>query len=181
MTNFEMVELLRQKANVSYEEAKAALEAANWDLLDAIVLLEKEGRVADGGAAYSTGTKRQEKSEKKKQSEPSGFRQGMRSLGSLLRRVLDYCNRNFVVASKNGSEILSLPLTAVVLLLFPLGWLMLILVVVGLFCGVRYSLRGEHPANEKVNDYIHKAESAVEHMKEEFRPTQENGQDDAKE
>ena len=68
MTNFEMVELLRQKANVSYEEAKAALEAANWDLLDAIVLLEKEGRVADGGAAYSTGTKREEKSEKKKQS-----------------------------------------------------------------------------------------------------------------
>ena len=26
MTNYEMVELLRQKANVSYEEAKAALE-----------------------------------------------------------------------------------------------------------------------------------------------------------
>ena len=37
MTNYEMVELLRQKANVSYEEAKATLEAANWDLLDAIV------------------------------------------------------------------------------------------------------------------------------------------------
>ena len=28
MTNYEMVELLRQKANVSYEEAKAALEAS---------------------------------------------------------------------------------------------------------------------------------------------------------
>ena len=41
MTNYEMVELLRQKANVSYEEAKAALEASDWDLLDAIVLLER--------------------------------------------------------------------------------------------------------------------------------------------
>ena len=37
MTNLEMVETLREKANVSYEEAKAALEASNWDLLDAIL------------------------------------------------------------------------------------------------------------------------------------------------
>ena len=29
MTNFEMVELLRQKADISYEEAKTALELAN--------------------------------------------------------------------------------------------------------------------------------------------------------
>ena len=54
MTNFEMVEMLRQKANVSYEEAKAALEQANWDLLDAMVLLEKDGKVIENGGSYST-------------------------------------------------------------------------------------------------------------------------------
>ena len=48
MTNFEMVEILRDKANVSYEEAKAALENSNWDLLDAMLLLEKEGKVNPG-------------------------------------------------------------------------------------------------------------------------------------
>ena len=46
MTNLEMVETLREKANVSYEEAKTALEASNWDLLDAILLLESEGKIA---------------------------------------------------------------------------------------------------------------------------------------
>ena len=60
MTNYEMVELLRQKANVSYEEAKAALEAANWDLLDAIVLLEREGKVPENDARFSQGVARGE-------------------------------------------------------------------------------------------------------------------------
>jgi len=48
-----MVETLREKANVSYEEAKAALEASNWDLLDAIVLLEGEGKIPTETSTYS--------------------------------------------------------------------------------------------------------------------------------
>jgi hypothetical protein len=55
MDHFEMVEKLREKANVSYEEAKAALEAADWNLLDALVLLENQGKVT-GSDPYSTRT-----------------------------------------------------------------------------------------------------------------------------
>lgn len=40
MDNFEKVEKLREKANVSYEEAKQALENCNWDILDAMIYLE---------------------------------------------------------------------------------------------------------------------------------------------
>ena len=35
MDEFEKVEKLRQRANVSYEEAKKALDEANGDVLDA--------------------------------------------------------------------------------------------------------------------------------------------------
>ena len=45
MDHLEMVEKLREKANVSYEEASAALEKCNWDLLDALLLLESEGKL----------------------------------------------------------------------------------------------------------------------------------------
>ncbi len=45
MEQLEKVEKLRQRANVSYEEAKEALEASGWDLLDAMVYLEKQGKV----------------------------------------------------------------------------------------------------------------------------------------
>ena len=47
MEMMEKVERLREKANVTYEEAKAALEETGGDLLDAIVLLERQGKVKE--------------------------------------------------------------------------------------------------------------------------------------
>ena len=46
-----MVEMLHEKANVSYEEAKAALERNNWDVLDALIDLEKMGKVSEARTA----------------------------------------------------------------------------------------------------------------------------------
>ena len=45
MDEFEKVEKLREKANVSYEEARDALRASDGDILDAMVYLEKLGKV----------------------------------------------------------------------------------------------------------------------------------------
>ena len=45
MEFFEKVEALREKANVSYEVAKEAMEACNYDMLDAMIYLEKQGKV----------------------------------------------------------------------------------------------------------------------------------------
>ena len=45
MDNFEKVERLREKADVTYDEAKRALEACNWDMLDALIYLETLGKV----------------------------------------------------------------------------------------------------------------------------------------
>ena len=178
MTNYEMVELLRQKANVSYEEAKAALEAANWDLLDAIVLLEREGKVPENDARFSTKAEEEKKEESKKKKERDGaFRDGARTVGGIFRRMLNYGNRNCIVASRDGKEVISLPLTAFVLLLLipPITiWLMLVLMIIGLFFGLRYSLRGDHPTNEKVNEYIHKAEDAAERVKESWQEKDED-------
>ena len=55
MDNFEKVEKIREKTGVSYEEAKAALEANNYDLLDAVIYLEKQGKTNSSSANYSTG------------------------------------------------------------------------------------------------------------------------------
>ena len=54
MDHLEMVEKLAQKAGVSYEDAKMALEACGWDMLDALVYLEKLGKTGYGAAWYST-------------------------------------------------------------------------------------------------------------------------------
>ena len=57
----EKVDKLVERADVSYEVAKEALEAANGDLLDAVILLEREGKLGPEAGqkrtkVYSTGS-----------------------------------------------------------------------------------------------------------------------------
>ena len=51
---FEKVEKLMDVAKVSYEEAKDALTRADGDLLEAVIILEQEGKINNGTGAYST-------------------------------------------------------------------------------------------------------------------------------
>ncbi len=45
MEKFKLVDKLKNKANISYEEAKDALEKSNWDMLEAMLYLEAHGKV----------------------------------------------------------------------------------------------------------------------------------------
>ncbi len=45
MDNYQKVEQLVNKAGCSYEDAKTALEGCGWDMLDAVISLEREGKV----------------------------------------------------------------------------------------------------------------------------------------
>ncbi|MBO5256257.1 MAG: UBA/TS-N domain protein, partial [Clostridia bacterium] len=55
MEHIEMVERLHEKANISYTDAKDALERSGWDMLEALVLLEREGKI-DPLTASTTST-----------------------------------------------------------------------------------------------------------------------------
>ena len=52
MDYFEKVEKLVEKAGVTYEDAKQALDDSNGDLLDAMILLERSGKTQ--GPKHST-------------------------------------------------------------------------------------------------------------------------------
>ena len=79
MEMIEKVERLREKADVTYEEAKAALEQSDGDLLDAMVLLERQGKVRKPAqSTFSTDYEEQteyirvrDKVEEQEQSAPS--------------------------------------------------------------------------------------------------------------
>jgi|WetSurMetagenome_2_1015567.scaffolds.fasta_scaffold699670_2 hypothetical protein len=157
MDHFEMVEKLRAKANVSYEDAKNALEASNWDLLDALVLLEGEGKT------YTTKEKPAEPvetKEKKRASNPGWFPR----LLTAVSKIVSKGNAISFQVHKNGKLIFSLPLTALVLLLVFLFWCVFILSVVGLFFNFRYSFHGEH-VNEGVNRVMDKASGIADNIK----------------
>ena len=167
MDHFEMVEKLRAKANVSYEEAKAALEASDWDMLDALVLLESEGKVKDApeNKEYTT-------QETKEYSWNTGsgevkvtFSSALSKLWDWIRKLFQKGNANQFVITRKGDELIAMPITVLALLLICFWPFSLVILFVGLFLGARYSFRGPD-INTNVNDFMNKAQdkaaSAVE-------------------
>lgn len=50
MERNEMIKILMEKTKVSYEEAEEVLQECDFDLLDAIIYLERQGKVENNGA-----------------------------------------------------------------------------------------------------------------------------------
>ena len=134
MDHYEMVENLRTKANVNYEEAKDALEASDWDILDALVLLENEGKV-NSVPAFTT----KEKNEELRRGEVKG---SLSRLGAWVRKMFSIANRNQFVISRKGSDLAAMPITVTVLLTVLVWPFSLIVLFAGLFLGARYNFRG---------------------------------------
>ena len=186
MTNFEMVELLREKANITYEEAKTALELANWDLLDAMLVLEREGKVSGNGGSYSTKDEEVKEEERKdrKHCNGEGLRGTLRWLGNALAKLIRIGNENALVVWHKGEELFALPVTVCVVLLMCSVGTVFFALAVGLFCGLRYSFRGPNLGKESINSAMNRAADAAETVKEEIRSAgsekQEKNEDEAK-
>lgn len=160
MDHYEMVEKLRQKANVTYEEAKDALESSDWDMLDALVLLESEGKVRpdESASGYTTKPKPEPQPEKHWNMEWS---EGAKRFGRMLCRLFQKGNSNSFIISRKGSELVSMPVTVLVLLVI-MGWpFSLIVLVAGLFIGLQYSFRGPD-VGDKINSMMDKASEAAQ-------------------
>lgn len=169
MDHMEMVEKLRRHANVSYEEAKAALEAANWDMLDAMIELEKRGKVR-AGAAYDTGSGNQGAQYEAVHATASAKREhtGWKNFCSGVKSLFTKSCKNSFRVSHNGNEVISVPVLVMILLLIPCFWVVLPVLVVGLFFNCRYSFVGPDFKDDTVNRAMGKATDAAENIKESF-------------
>ena len=165
MTHYEMAEKLAEKMNVSLEEAKEALEACDWEMLDAALMLEKE-HGADSQKAYSTRPDPEEEQSRREQAKER--RRGVvEGLGGLLRSAVSLGNRNRFEVRKGDEVVLEMPVLVLVLLMLFAFWVCLPLLVIGLFAGFRYSFSGAELGRESVNSAMDKAAEAVEKVKEE--------------
>lgn len=177
MATLEHVEKLRQRANVSYEEAKEALEAAGDDLLDAMIYLENKGKVAPptGGGSYSSEAPRQEA-----EAAAESFRQEAQKSGEsfsqLMGRFFRWCrdminkgNRNSFEVWRHDEYSFGVPVTVLVVLVLCAFWVVIPLLVVGLFLGFRYRFSGSDLKEDTVvNRAMDGAAQAAENLKEEI-------------
>ena len=177
MENFEKVEVLREKANVSYEDAKVALEACNYDMLDAMIYLERQGKVNMGSTASYTTSSGTDTSQEFEQAQKSYEDSCQRtSFGEVVNKFGKWCGRliqksveiDFCV-TKNEELFLKVPVLALVLILLVAFWLIAILLVVGLFCGCKYHFQGTDTATIKLNQICEKASETCEDIKKDFQ------------
>jgi hypothetical protein len=128
MERYEMAEILRQKANVTYDQARKALEESNWDMLQAMVILEKEGKLNQGAAP---------KASKTTQTQPKAEGIISKVIG-WVTDLIDKGNQHRFIIKKDDQQVGSMTVTVFAALLLFLHGLSLFLLVLGLVFGYRY-------------------------------------------
>ena len=169
MDEFEKIEKLRTRANVTYEEAKAALSEANGDLLDAMIILEKEGKVAKPEQqVHSTEYTREPGYEMVPvgSTEGCGEKWGTR-IKEILKKVIDYLSDNHMKVFHHDEQVIDLPFWTAILILVLGWWFVLVLIVVSLFFDWNYKFYGKNNL-QGANDVMDKAKETAEQVKEEF-------------
>lgn len=166
MDTFEKVEKLRERANVTFEEAKEALDASNGDLLDAMIYLEKNGKTVSGStSSYSTSYE-----DKKdlpevvapKSAPKDGF---FKRIGRILKKLLIKSNENYLVVERNDEQLIKMPVWVMILILLVAWYISVVLLIVSLFLGCRYSFVGKDDLS-KVNNVMGKASDLATNVKE---------------
>ena len=167
-TNYEMVEQLSHKCSVTLEEAKAALDANNWNMLTSTYQLEQEAfkrkqelnnvlssqedATAENNAEQEqsvtgsepTADNQTEVNEKGQNGAPKKTegKDTMKKLSQVIKDLIKQGNRNRFVIHRNGEQLVDMPVTILALLLLGSFGTCAFLMVVGLFLGCRYTING---------------------------------------
>jgi hypothetical protein len=175
MTQLEMVEKLREMANISFEEAKRTLERNNWDLLDSVIELEKAGRTVKATSSYTTNGAcggKETSLMPRNQSGESGFAKTCRWLLGLLKKGVT----NKFEIRRSGEAILVIPVLLLIVLLFCAPYAVLILLAVGLLFRFRYAFKGEDLGRQEVNEVFDKAAGYAENIRSYVTDNKEESQ-----
>lgn len=174
MEHYEKVEKLREKANISYEEARAVLEECDWDLLDAIVKLEADGTVFSNQGTAEDGEPKTalqiaESYQQYQQEQQKKTKGVFRSICDGLKFLLDKGLHNKFIVKRYGEIIMDIPILLLVILMIGFFWFLLILMAVSLFFGFSYSFEGPELGRDDINHVMGKAAEAAENLKTEAK------------
>lgn len=139
----EMIDELRKRAKVSFEDAKEALEKCEGDLVEALVYLEKQNKF------------KSESTEKN-------------SFSYTIKRLIEKGNKTRFIVSKNGRTALNLSLTISIIVFILAFHITAIALVIALFAGYRFRFEKNNGEDMKVNAVLDKVHDNVENFKKDF-------------
>ena len=181
MDHYDMAVKLADRANVTFADAKEALDQCNWDMLEAIVLLEEQGKTSARSAAHSTesgecarrsGEEESERQEECRQREDTrreraaSRKEKTRETAGRCKRFL--CDNRLIMDDKQGKELFSVPIWIPAVVLIAWFWAVLIVFAVCLLLGCRFRFFGPNLGKKSVNDVMDKMGNTADHIRTEF-------------
>ena len=194
MDNYQKVEQLVNKAGCSYEDAKAALEGCEWDMLDAVISLEREGKISKETAEQKTEepieiipeVSSDKVSGNNSQQITYVYAEGqdgnnggtentgnskkepkkIRKLWNRIKSIL--MNNRMLVFKSNGQQIVDLPILIPVIALIAFFWATLILAGVAMVFGCRFHFEGDDLGKATINNTMDKATDYAEKVRSDF-------------
>mgnify|MGYP001025815182 CR=1 FL=1 len=163
--SLEMVERLKEKADVSYSQAKEALEYSGGNLLDALIYLEEKGVIPRAeGAYYSTRSETPPppaeplpvrlpaKSKQKTGKPPRDKEKG--SIRRFFRALRRWLVDNELEIWRHDQPVTSLPVLILALLLCCAPWVTIPVLIMLLFLGFRYRFSGPDLERDDLNSMM---------------------------
>lgn len=159
MERMDTVEKLREKTGVTYEHARDALERTDWDMLEAVVLLEKEGKIGQLKEEPKVEQAQQANRAQQKAHTGENASRALETVGNAIGGLVEKGNRKHLEVTKDERVALSMPLTVAVLLVFFLGWLLLPAAVIAWLLGYRFGLADKPAKAAAEKEQLHTTEA----------------------
>lgn len=167
----ELVQQLRQYADVSFSDAKAALEHTGGDLLEALIWLEQQGNIDLAGVgSYHTGPSGpdpagpgQDAGDSFPETPPAPPRRG-----GFLARVWQVLTENRLECTRGEARV-EVPLAVLIALLIFAFYVVAGLLALGFCFGWRYHFAGPELGKKAVNDVMDNIDDTAENIRETVR------------
>ena len=158
----ELVERLREHADVSFGDAKAALEHTGGDLLEALIWLERQGKIGLSGVSrYQTGPSAPD---------PDAARYDLpgQEQEGFWRRAWRVLTENRLECVR-GETRLEVPLAVLIALLVFAAYVVIGLWLLGFCFGWRYRFAGPQLGKKAVNDVMDRLDGTAADLRETVR------------
>ncbi len=141
MEHSEMIEKLHNQAGIANDDAERALEQAGWDMLGALQILEREGKIAPLTSSMTTVEDKSGYEEVKRTASKNTHRsQNAARFSEKIKEILLYSmNHSFLIKRKN-EIILNIPLLIMIVILLCAPKTTLVALLAGLFFECGYSV-----------------------------------------
>jgi len=147
--SLEQIDALRERANVSYEEAKEALEKCSGDIVEALIYLENNNKIM------------KEKGKSK-----------CCSLWEKFLALIRKGNKTKFIIKKKDREVISLPVTVTVIAALIAPEFVGIGLLIALVVGYRFKFQGSLGENMEINNTLDKMSDFVDNTKEKLNKTE---------